>query len=40
MEIRLNSKEDEVKNLNKKMVLFETYKHKYDIKEKETNILL
>ncbi len=36
----LSQKQQEVEKLSKKLVMFETFKHKYDVKVRETERLL
>ena len=37
---RIQQKEDEIETLNGKMVMFETFKHKYYVKQQEAEMLL
>jgi hypothetical protein len=39
-EAKISLKQNEIEQLQKKMVLFETFKHKYDVKIKESEMLL
>lgn len=39
-EAKIQLKQNEIEALQKKMVLFETFKHKYDVKVKESEMLL
>ena len=39
-EAKIQLKQNEIEALSKKMVLFETFKHKYDVKVKESEMLL